>query len=81
MSYRGAATIMCLPYAVSDEHWLLLLCRSSDPIELDRLRALVRAILRCFDVAEALVESKYVVTRLEASSLRGAPTGLSPGDG
>lgn len=67
---------LCLPFAISSEYSLTLLIYANNKEELLRYKEMVPIISNYFELAEPVLESKFLMHKLEERSLKDGLTGL-----
>jgi two-component system cell cycle response regulator len=67
---------VCLPFNISDTYSLVLHVRTQYKDDMARIKDLIPVITNYFELAEPVLESKFLMEVLEMSTLKDAQTGL-----
>lgn len=76
LCYRKHKETLCLPFNVTDDLSLSLLIYVESKEELEKVRDLVPIITNYFELAEPVLETKYLMHKLHEKSLKDGMTGL-----
>jgi diguanylate cyclase (GGDEF)-like protein len=74
--YREGCQFLCIPFNINESYSLILHIRSSSVEEIEKIREFEPIIRNYFELAEPVLESKYLLNILEETSLRDSLTGL-----
>ncbi|NOQ32470.1 MAG: diguanylate cyclase [Helicobacteraceae bacterium] len=74
--YKDGCEFICIPFTISEEYALILHIRTSSTEEIARIKDLEPIIKNYFELAEPVLESKFLMELLKDTTLKDAPTGL-----
>ena len=67
---------ICIPFTINDENSLVISITTKDQNELNKINAFVSSIENYLEAAKPVIESKMLMEKLRASSLKDPMTGL-----
>ncbi len=74
--HKDGCEYLCIPFNINESYSLILHMRANSIEEVDRIKELEPIIKNYFELAEPVLESKYLLNILKETSLRDSLTGL-----
>ncbi|MEA1916392.1 MAG: GGDEF domain-containing protein [Campylobacterota bacterium] len=74
--HQDGVETLCLPFNISDKYSLILHIRTRSKKEMVRIRELLPVITNYLELAEPVLETKFLMEVLEMTTLKDGPTGL-----
>ncbi|MBN2782946.1 MAG: GGDEF domain-containing protein, partial [Campylobacterales bacterium] len=74
--HQDGCEYLCIPFNINDSYSLILHIRSNSEDEIEKIKEFEPIIKNYFELAEPVLESRYLLNILEQSSLKDSLTGL-----